>query len=127
MLNFQAYRVYVVWQRQWVSLIVPVFLLVGDFGMCLGSSPLTLRPGLDVVHAVAAVFATKALTSGPRTYYPILAPNASVELVAYFAMTLLTNVVTTRESRTLIWGRASDLQPYRKCSSSGGCGGRTTG
>lgn len=47
---------------------------------------------------MAAAFAGKVLFHGLATYLSILAPNASQELVAYFSMTVLTNVVTTRKS-----------------------------
>ncbi|KAL1943753.1 hypothetical protein VTO73DRAFT_4198 [Trametes versicolor] len=92
-LDLQTYRIYIVWDRQLVSLIIPVLLLAGDF--------------------VAAAFATKALTDGPRTYYPILAPNASVELVAYFGMTLLTNVVTTLLLIGRLWWSDNRVKRYR--------------
>lgn len=58
-----------------------------------------LRAVLNAIHAltVAAAFTAKTLLHGPRAYYSILAPSASSELIAYFSMTLLTNIVTTRE------------------------------
>ncbi|EIW52803.1 uncharacterized protein TRAVEDRAFT_53242 [Trametes versicolor FP-101664 SS1] len=91
--GFMTYRIYVVWKRQLVSLVVPALLLVGDL--------------------VAAAFTAKRLLHGSRAYYSILTPSASPELIAYFSMTLLTNIVTTLLLLGRLWWHDNSVKKYR--------------
>ncbi|EIW52804.1 uncharacterized protein TRAVEDRAFT_53243 [Trametes versicolor FP-101664 SS1] len=95
---FMTYRIYVVWNQQLISLVVPILLLVGDI--------------------VAGAFSAEALIHGPKTYYTISAPNASAKLIAYFSMTLLTNVVTTLLILGRLWLNDNSVKQYRTAEAS---------
>ncbi|KAI0328953.1 hypothetical protein GY45DRAFT_1435787 [Cubamyces sp. BRFM 1775] len=73
---FMTYRIYVIWRRELTSLVIPTLLIVGGLvsaactGQALYRSPGSLPSGLKA----------------PAVYKP---------LIAYFVMTLVTNIVTT--------------------------------
>ncbi|KAL1943774.1 hypothetical protein VTO73DRAFT_4219 [Trametes versicolor] len=90
--GFMIYRVFVVWNCQLISLVVPALLLLGDM--------------------IAGGIAGLALIKGSRTYYSITAPGARTQLIAYLSMTLLTNIVTTSLLLGRLWWHDRTTKKY---------------
>ncbi|KAI0328954.1 hypothetical protein GY45DRAFT_1325657 [Cubamyces sp. BRFM 1775] len=73
---FMTYRIFVVWRRKVISLALPLLLIVGDL--------------------VAAGFTGHELYKSPGSIPSgLLAPAVYRPMIAYFVMTLLTNIGTT--------------------------------
>ncbi|KAL1943775.1 hypothetical protein VTO73DRAFT_4220 [Trametes versicolor] len=75
--GFMTYRIFVVWNRKLISLVLPGLLLVGDL--------------------IAAGFVGNGLLwyETPKDFDSLLVPALHSRLIAYFAMTLLTNLAMT--------------------------------
>ncbi len=91
------YRIYVVWERKWFSLIIPGILLAGDLSRpfvepC--SRTFTEMP----LHAVTTSLVADLLLGGtPLTYDLSFILVGRARFIAYFVVVLITNIVMTRE------------------------------
>ncbi|KAH9847066.1 hypothetical protein C2E23DRAFT_890271 [Lenzites betulinus] len=91
---FMTYRIFVVWNRQWISLVAPIAFIAGDL--------------------IAAAFIGQSLAQGnPKNFDTLLTPSLHSRLIAYFSMTLVTNLATTLLLLGRLWW--CDRQAKRYC------------